>query len=82
MKKLKLEIETLRVESFETASSVHTRGTVNGHDATQVADTCDCDPIPTDACSMYGCVQTYTCDLDGDTEPDRHSNNCWTIIEY
>lgn len=54
MNKLTLELDALRVESFEIASSANPRGTVQGHDATQQVDSCGC-VLPgveqSDACS-------------------------------
>jgi hypothetical protein len=78
MKKLKLDLNSLQVASFETASAEPARGTVQGHDFTQLADTCDCPP------ASGGC--TYYCgDRNTNTIPDkdeRWSNNCDTTIEY
>ncbi|HEX8904800.1 MAG TPA: hypothetical protein VF771_08170 [Longimicrobiaceae bacterium] len=50
MKKLALDIDTLRVESFEVAAAAPTRGTVRAHDGTWgetcvtqcVTGPCDC----------------------------------------
>jgi hypothetical protein len=83
MKKLKLNLDSLRVDSFETAAPSVARGTVQGHDATRLADSCSC-PYPTDGCSLYCGGSSGQCsgDCDGDTVVDPHSNNCWTIIEY
>lgn len=43
MKKLRLDVEDLAVESFETARETDARGTVRAHDATEgckVTDSC------------------------------------------
>ena len=64
MKKLGLEIENLRVESFTTSPGQDPgRGTVRGHEATLEAA---CFPEPKDTKSKYwSCVCTpsgqYTC---------------------
>ncbi|HEX6039479.1 hypothetical protein [Longimicrobium sp.] len=82
MKKLALDLDSLAVESFQTDAATDGRGTVQGHDATRLADTCGCSPRPTDGCTI-GCP--YTSDADGDTLPDQtqpYSNNCWTVIEW
>lgn len=65
MKKLKLNVETLRIESFETSrSGTKVGGTVWGlQDSVGATAFCG----NTAYCSAY---QTYTCDEDGDTFPD------------
>ena len=48
MKKMKLQLEALRVESFDTAAAGHARGTVRGNAVAIAAcntDAPDCDPI-------------------------------------
>jgi hypothetical protein len=80
MQKLKLDLDTLRVESFETASAMDERGTVQGH-ATRLADSCGC-VRPSQGCSI-SCPYTY--DGNGNTVPDQdepQSNNCWTVIVW
>jgi hypothetical protein len=42
MKKLRLEIDTLRVDSFPAGAPELARGTVHGRDRTAIADTCGC----------------------------------------
>jgi len=77
MKKLRLNLDSLRVDSFQTAATTGARGTVEGF-ATALRDSCGCPnpsagcPIPSDGCSI-GCPVTFGC-------PDW-SNNCWTVIE-
>ena len=68
MKKLKLNVDTLRIESFETSRSGARAGTVRG-----LQDTVS-DPVGATAfcantayCSLYS---PYTSDYDGDTIPD------------
>jgi hypothetical protein len=79
MKKLKLNLDSLRVDSFETTRDhASPRGTVQGHDATQLADTCDCPP-PSDGCTFY-CGDRNTNTIPD--EDERWSNNCATLIEY
>ena len=54
MKKLRLEIEELRIDSFETDAPVEERGTVAWHMITQGAQTCY-------HCTRFGCPQTELC---------------------
>jgi hypothetical protein len=63
MKKMKLRLEALRVESFATATSADARGTVHGNDAMQGSD-----PIivgsANELCTDQSYVETcifYTC---------------------
>jgi len=42
MKKLRLEIDTLRLDSFPAGAPALPRGTVHGRDVTALADTCGC----------------------------------------
>jgi hypothetical protein len=79
VKKLKLNLDLLRVDSFETAAPTRPHGTVQGY-ATRRADSCGC-AIYTDGCSIGCPVTSPGCDTDGDTQPDPWSNNCWTTIE-
>jgi len=84
MSKLKLDLDALDVNSFETVSSIGERGTVWAHDATRLADSCGC-PALTDGCSLY-CGGTNTTptgqDTNTDTIPDGYSNNCYTLIVH
>jgi tetrahydromethanopterin S-methyltransferase subunit E len=54
MKKLRLEIEELRIDSFETDAPAEERGTVAGHMITQGANTCY-------HCTRFGCPATGLC---------------------
>lgn len=66
MRRLKLEMDALQVESFDVAHRAGARGTVRGREYTQVPWECDsepyedsinyCAPPPT---SMFSCA--YTC---------------------
>jgi hypothetical protein len=66
MRRLKLEMDGLKVESFEVVSGVRGRGTVRGREYTRVPWECDsepvddsvnyCSPPPT---SLFSCA--YTC---------------------
>jgi len=54
MKKLKLSVETLAVESFDTAWSQAERGTIEGHSGTCSPESCDywCPSLrPSDCCT-------------------------------
>jgi hypothetical protein len=78
MQKLKLNLESLHVDSFETASAEPARGTVQGHDATQLADSCGCPP-QSNGCTVY-CGDRNTNTIPDENEP--WSNNCGTLIEF
>jgi len=55
MKKLRLDIEEIRVESFEVADEEPARGTVHGQQPT-VGETCSCGCSGDDICdSLVGC---------------------------
>ena len=75
MNKLKLELECLRVESFETASVSEERGTVRGRDASRLADSCGCtaSPRPSDGCTIGCGTGPAACTT---------QNNPGTVIEY
>ncbi len=57
MKKLKLNLEDLKVESFETSKKISDKGTVNGNDIITYANNVSC---------MYSC-HADTCFLCGRT---------------
>ncbi|HEX5868784.1 MAG TPA: hypothetical protein VFY65_00140 [Longimicrobium sp.] len=69
MRKLRLEIEEIRVESFEAHEQAPARGTVNGHEPT-LYETCSCDCSGQgQICTMYpwpctdgSCVATQCLD--------------------
>ncbi len=54
MKKLRLEVEELRIESFQTDAPAEERGTVAGHMITQGAETCY-------HCTRWSCPPTGLC---------------------
>lgn len=56
MKKLTLDLESLAVESFDTAAGADARGTVHGREATDEYDSC--------ACSLDHDTCKWTCDPD------------------
>lgn len=67
MRKLRLEIEEIQVESFEVADDLREPGTVHGHQPT-VGDTCSCECSADGACSLiddtcsghqYSCNHTW-----------------------
>jgi hypothetical protein len=67
MRKLKLDLDTLDVESFSTVRQQDHPGTIQGHDSGQqtCADSCD------GVCSSYFCPSG--------TEPDSCEFSCiWT----
>jgi hypothetical protein len=57
MRKIKLELESLSVESFETAGAAADRGTVMANEATQGGPQCG---------SAYDACQTGLCTFDCD----------------
>lgn len=58
MKKVQLKLETLRVESFETAERPEERGTVNGHQFATRVGGCTVSTCPPHNCF---CTEDYTC---------------------
>lgn len=64
MKKLRLELDALRVESFDTAGGAGGRGTVQGHNVTY-GESWDwpCEPVDSDYTADPAQCQTqaYTC---------------------
>lgn len=72
MRKLKMQLDTLKVDSFTTVGETRgLTGSVRAHEATRLDDSCGCAP-PSDGCSI-GCPMTVGC--------GPVSNNCWTVIE-
>ena len=63
MRKIKLELENLVVDSFETAPEADARGTVVGHDPTIHGQQCGSayDACHTGLCT-YDCQPTYSPD--------------------
>ena len=59
MKKLKLELDDLRVESLETGRALLSPGTVHGHGPTIEGTTCDGRSTCWDSCD--GVCGTYFC---------------------
>ncbi len=84
MKKLKLNLEDLKVESFETSSKSINKGTVHGNGDTVVDRTCEeyhtcggqnsCDPTNCPGCHVTNYTQCGTCPTDNPTCDD---NTCW-----
>ncbi|HEX6373788.1 MAG TPA: hypothetical protein VF006_32975 [Longimicrobium sp.] len=63
MRKLALDVDTLRVESFATQGVQAARGTVRGYD----------DTVETENCSHYTCIfatclTIKTCAVEGDND--------------
>jgi hypothetical protein len=56
MKKLTLDIDKLRVESFDADAAGRGRGTVRGHDYSNT-----CDSIADYTCHGYGTCGIYPC---------------------
>jgi hypothetical protein len=72
MKKIRLEVDALRVESFETAEEERPRGTVVANDAS--ADGSCRDSFCLGGCSYYeGCSNNGTCVESCQTGP------CWCV---
>jgi hypothetical protein len=65
MKKLMLDVDTLRVESFATQDVDARRGTVRGHDDTMETENCT---IDYDTCLLATCLTIKTCRAAGDND--------------
>lgn len=63
MKKLALDVNTLRVESFATQETASARGTVRGHDDTMETEHCSID-----TCLLGTCLTLKTCAVEGDND--------------
>jgi hypothetical protein len=79
MSKLKLEIDALRVESFETAAALGSRGTVLG---AQVAgcntDAYDCDPLTCGPSCIGSCTSNGGDAVQAVTPQDESFiQTCW-----
>jgi hypothetical protein len=63
MKKMKLTVENLSVQSFSTATTNEARGTVMGHDPTRAGQNCGSayDACNTGLCT-FDCPETYSPD--------------------
>jgi hypothetical protein len=66
MRKLRLDVNRLEVESFEVSMPADLRGTVRMHDSEEpqsIVATCDCPPPQTNhtACGQFSCGYTCTC---------------------
>ncbi|HEX8243676.1 MAG TPA: pinensin family lanthipeptide [Longimicrobium sp.] len=71
MKKMKLQLEALRVESFATAAAAPARGTVRGNAAAVGCNTDapDCDPITCGPSCIGPCTSNGYAAADSGTEP-------------
>lgn len=58
MKKIQLKLDTLRVESFETAQRFEERGTVNGNQIVTRINGCTATTCPPNHCF---CTEEYSC---------------------
>lgn len=63
MKKLALNVDTLRVESFATQEAASGRGTVRGHDDTMETEHCSID-----TCLLTTCLTIKGCNAEGDND--------------
>jgi hypothetical protein len=63
MRKLALDVDTLRVESFATQGGQPARGTVRGHDDTMETEHCSID-----TCLLGTCLTLKTCNVEGDND--------------
>ena len=67
MRKLKLQLENLAVDSFETGTAADRHGTVRGHDDTRETEFC---PTPFKPClPTQACLTRYTCARHDDDAP-------------
>lgn len=93
MKKIRLDVDMLSVETFSTTGAAGARGTVNAHDSqygecysvdcpgTGTGESeCSCPSICPDTCYMYSCGRTM-CDscvtCGGNTCQGEASCSCW-----
>ncbi len=60
MRKLALDVDALRVESFATQGAAADRGTVRGHDDTVETENCTLEYT----CLIQTCVSLKTCAVD------------------
>lgn len=85
MKKMKLDLDALAVESFDTAPGTGAgHGTIRGHDSAPtepeepdtIAATCDCPPPGTNqtACGQFTCQ--WSCDA-GCSNVTCGGSTCW-----
>lgn len=65
MRKLALDLDTLRVESFTTLEAQSARGTVRGHDDTMETENCT---IDYDTCLLATCLTIKGCRVQGDND--------------
>jgi hypothetical protein len=65
MRKLALDVHTLRVESFATQEVQPARGTVRGHDDTVETENCT---IDYGTCLLNTCLTLKTCGREGDND--------------
>ena len=63
MKKLALDLDTLRVESFATQATASARGTVRGHEDTMETEWCSIE-----TCLLTTCLTVKTCQAEGDND--------------
>jgi len=63
MKKLALNLDTLRVESFATQDADARRGTVRGHDDTRETENCS-----HYTCIFATCLTIKNCEAEGDND--------------
>jgi hypothetical protein len=62
MRKLKLDLDELAVEAFDTAAFPAMRGTVEGEEQyTYFCDTCECTGPNGTSCNMSRCNTCYGC---------------------
>ncbi len=78
MKKLRVDIEQLQVESFETAGAPQKRGTVQAHGPDTDTGTC---PPTGDAYCSYGHACTYPQYTCGGWECQTWGEFCWRPSE-
>ncbi len=75
MKKLKLNLEDLKVESFQTMNDVKKRGTVVGNSG----ETCPPFTYPCDGCTGFSCPNTcyeQSCECTNHTACNQNTCQC------
>jgi hypothetical protein len=85
MKKLKLDSDALRVESFEPQETKAAGGTVLAYGTFDTCADIPCDPVPVDW-TVESCppppTQAYTCAWTCGCTPPPHTQYGWTCDPY
>ncbi|HEV7590228.1 MAG TPA: hypothetical protein VGO40_19065 [Longimicrobium sp.] len=78
MSKLKLDIDALRVESFETAAALGSRGTVRGAQLARcTTDAYDCDPLTCGPSCIGSCTSNGAAAAQATPQDESFLQTCW-----